>query len=457
MLDQYDKLCDAICANEQPNWFDPLSLERVAASIEVQPEFRSPTTWHARRIFHRLRRLGSSEALCESLASSAVKFGNSSQLRSAGGEAIAQRLKLRRLGISATGPDDVFVAAVATRLALRPVFAAEAAKIERHDGKRPRRVGQALSQRSDAVREYIPFVKTLFDGPQKMNTLQSHVVRLRLKKRKRRMSQLDSEAVAPAVNDAFDKYGAQQLRKRFRAAVLRQSVKTTPIAPPSASTRCKPASKLKTRASRGKNCAKRPIRKVAKPSINSSKGSKGSASVQAGKLGAGSSCGKGAVPVQASELGAGSSSSSSSGRKGTVHVEPGAGKRTSSSGNASTSPILVLQPSAGGSSSSTTGSENRGPPQHEKYYRVYRNQRYVQVFWPGSMTCDAITLPEHRQFIISFACPGDRKKGKPNEARALAIADQCVGLLLLGKTKQEAMQCRNELVKGSQTADLEES
>ena len=56
MLDQYDKLCDAICANEQPNWFDPLSLERVAASIEVQPEFRSPTTWHARRIFHRLRR-----------------------------------------------------------------------------------------------------------------------------------------------------------------------------------------------------------------------------------------------------------------------------------------------------------------------------------------------------------------------------------------------------------------
>ena len=144
MLDQYDKLCDAICANEQPNWFDiesvgvavvydkvgkpvpskrkhlpeectrgcsfsvrrclfqhaapklhqagdaeiavgdlghvlrvrgkpippgthgllvevtslrkSLSLERVAASIEVQPEFRSPTTWHARRIFHRLRR-----------------------------------------------------------------------------------------------------------------------------------------------------------------------------------------------------------------------------------------------------------------------------------------------------------------------------------------------------------------------------------------------------------------
>ena len=73
------------------------------------------------------------------------------------------------------------------------------------------------------------------------------------------------------------------------------------------------------------------------------------------------------------------------------------------------------------------------------------------------MTCDAITLSEHRQFIISFACPGDRKKGKPHEAMALAIADQCVGLFLLGKTKQEAIQCRNDLLKGLQTADLEES
>ncbi len=200
-----------------------LNFDAVCAAMEVMPAFKDPGTWHARRLFHRLRRLGMSEAIVESLASSFTALQASSDMKAL--DMVPQRLKLVRCCLSGTGGDDEFMAAMATRLALNPTLASDRPRPDRNKRKRDLLsssvVEKELAVRTASFVNACPDLSQQLKGPQPQRTLDFHRKRLNKKKVRRIISQIGIVAQKrqrhiDALNASFHKVHVKELQTKWR-------------------------------------------------------------------------------------------------------------------------------------------------------------------------------------------------------------------------------------------------